>query len=341
MTDKISETELFMKYKSTYISALIDFSIHMSLIASSFYSVWYFRHSWASVITIPLLGMLHIKTFMIFHDCGHNSYTPNKTLNYMIGLLLSGSVSHPFLWNYNHNTHHNANGNIENEYGFRFNEVVYHTATQYQSMSNLSKMVYKLVRSPAFFFTIPVYVNILLVNQFRVFSFVKRKYDCTVPNPYLFFEQMVSTAGLLLILYACQLNDILLHFLLSFCVGSTMTILVVHNEHTYNPAYVVGDKEWTYRDSGLRGSSFILIPRTLKYFFHGIEYHHIHHMNSKIPGYNLQKYHEDVTGQSTMLDNVTRLSLTDCYRNLWLVLYDENQKKYITFAEADQTIKAC
>jgi omega-6 fatty acid desaturase (delta-12 desaturase) len=70
----------------------------------------------------------------------------------------------------------------------------------------------------------------------------------------------------------------------------------------------------------------------------GIEYHHIHHMNAKIPGYNLQKYHEDVVMSSNIFDTIVTLSMYECYCNLWLVLYDEKQNKYITFKEADEEI---
>ena len=89
------------------------------------------------------------------------------------------------------------------------------------------------------------------------------------------------------------------------------------------------------RDSGLLGSSLILYPNWFKYFSMGIEYHHIHHMNAKIPGYNLQAYHEEVISKSNIFDNVVKLSMTDCYNNLWLVLYDNHRYMYITFAEAD------
>jgi fatty acid desaturase len=65
----------------------------------------------------------------------------------------------------------------------------------------------------------------------------------------------------------------------------------------------------------------------------GIEYHHIHHMNSKIPGYNLQKYHEEVVSKSNMFDNIVTLSMTDCYHNLWLFLYDDDTNRYITLDE--------
>jgi fatty acid desaturase len=236
----INETELFMKYKSSYTSAFVDLSVHTFILSCSYYSMWYFRNSWLSIVIVPLLGLLNIKTFMIFHDCGHNSYTPNQTLNYSIGLLLSGCVSHPFFWNYNHNTHHNVNGNIENIYKYVFNETVFHTLNQYKSFSDTSKYLYKSVRNPIFFFTIPIYLKILIAHQFRVFKFIyQNTYDCKTPKLYLFMEQIISTSVFLLFLYVCNLNDILLHFILSSCFGFTITVMTVHNEHTYNPSYVV------------------------------------------------------------------------------------------------------
>ena len=101
----------------------------------------------------------------------------------------------------------------------------------------------------------------------------------------------------------------------------------------------VNSENWSQRNSGLVGSSFIQIPWYLKYFFSGIEYHHIHHMNSKIPGYNLQKYHEEVVSKSNMFDNIVTLSMSDCYNNLWLFLYDEDTNRYITFHEYDSQKK--
>ena len=57
-------------------------------------------------------------------------------------------------------------------------------------------------------------------------------------------------------------------------------------------------------DSALLGSSFIQIPFWLKYFTDGIEYHYIHHINSKIPNYNLHAYHEEVINKNDMYDNI-------------------------------------
>ena len=35
-----------------------------------------------------------------------------------------------------------------------------------------------------------------------------------------------------------------------------------------------------------------------------------------------------------MFDNIVKMSITDCYNNLWLALYDEEKHKYITFEES-------
>jgi hypothetical protein len=62
-------------------------------------------------------------------------------------------------------------------------------------------------------------------------------------------------------------------------------------------------------------------------------------MNTKIPGYNLQKYHDEVVKNSFMFDKIVKLSMNDCYNNLWLSMYDEENKKFITFEQADNKIK--
>ena len=127
-------------------------------------------------------------------------------------------------------------------------------------------------------------------------------------------------------------------FLLANCVGSSCGVMLFHCQHGFNPSYVVDDKTWNKQDNGLLGSSYILVPPLLKYFTGGIEYHHIHHMNAKIPGYNLQYYHEEVVAHSDMFDSVVTLSVRDCMTNLFLVVYDEKKKKFVTFEEADQEI---
>jgi omega-6 fatty acid desaturase (delta-12 desaturase) len=335
----INEFELFMKYKPSYTSAFIDFSVHTFLMCSSFYSLWYFRNSWLSVFTIPLLGLLHVKTFIIFHDCGHNSYTPSKKLNYIIGIITGVFAITPFSWNFNHNTHHLSIGNVENIYDYPYNETIYHSLRQYTSFSPIKRCLYKLVRQPYFFFSGVPMLNFLIKMRFNAFSFLNKKLSVEHKEAFIIAEQIINNLGIFVLFYSLFKRDIFFYFLIGVLICSSCGIMLFHTQHGFNPPYVVDNTTFNQRDSGLAGSSFIKIPYLLKYFTGGIEYHHIHHMNAKIPGYNLQKYHEEVVSKSNMFDNVVKLSMNDCYNNLWLVLYDEDKKRYITFAEADEEIR--
>jgi omega-6 fatty acid desaturase (delta-12 desaturase) len=338
-TNKINESELFAKYKSSYKSAFFDLSIHTFFLSSSYYLLWLFRNSWLNVFTIPLLGLLNVKTFIIFHDCGHQSYAPNKTLNYALGLIISFLTYFSYSWSYRHYTHHLTNGNYENKYKFNYNELIFCTFNQYKNMSEMKRKIYKCMLSPYILFTFLTYIKILLIERFYVLQFFVKKYAYKPSNLYLIIDQIINNIGVILILYLQYKYSILYHSLLSFCISSSCESLLFFNQHTFNPPYVVNNETWNVKDSGLRGSSYIQMPRFLKYFTGCIEYHHIHHFNPKIPSYNLSSYHEEVILKSNIFDNIVELSMTDCYNNLSLSLYNETNNKYITFEEADEEIK--
>jgi omega-6 fatty acid desaturase (delta-12 desaturase) len=90
------------------------------------------------------------------------------------------------------------------------------------------------------------------------------------------------------------------------------------------------------KESGLEGSSFIMIPLWLKYFTMGIEYHHIHHCMTRIPGYNLQRTHKYMLQNTKMIDNIVILSMKDVFNNLFLTLYDESSGRFVGFSNSDK-----
>lgn len=334
---------LFRKYKASYRGAFFDLAIHVCCTTIGFwlmYSAWHWNR-WCSLITLPLVGLLNVKTFIIFHDCGHNSFTPNTALNYLIGIVAGIFVATPFTWNFNHNTHHLTNGNTENKYDFAYNETVLHSFRQYRAMSATKRQMYRFFKHPLVFFTLGPITKFLIIERFRALRLLwKGDAKVSVKNKQLFtvVESIINNVGLSLWFYFLYTHGVFVPFLLANCVGSSCGVMLFHCQHGFNPSYVVDDKTWNKQDNGLLGSSYILVPPLLKYFTGGIEYHHIHHMNAKIPGYNLQYYHEEVVAHSDMFDSVVTLSVRDCMTNLFLVVYDEKKKKFVTFEEADQEI---
>ena len=145
--------QYFSKYKPTYYGGCKDLLIYTTCFITSFYSMWYFRDSYLSLLTIPLQSLMILRTFIIFHDCGHNSYTPNKRLNYVIGSILGIFVNTPFCWTYSHHNHHLTSGNKDNKLNNLQNDTVLNTLTEYNEMGNM-KYIYRILRDPLVFFTV-------------------------------------------------------------------------------------------------------------------------------------------------------------------------------------------
>lgn len=337
---EISESQLFQKYKPNYVSASIDFAVHSLHFVAALYLVWLLKTSWLSAMSVPFLGLMLNRTYIVFHDCGHNSYSPSKPANFAVGTLCGIATFTSTNWMLDHGVHHLTNGNANNKYRFKFNELLYYNVTQYKKFNWGQKWTFAFFHTPAVFFTAFPLLYFGVIQRFIYFA-KKLRYGEKIGGSTLAIaaNHAINNMGAIGLLCAMHRFGILPHYLVAAYMGAIIDFLLFFNQHTYNPCYVVSDAEWTKRDSGLRGSSFIQIPERLKYFTMGIEYHHVHHMNARIPGYNLRAFHEEVErSEKNLFANVVKLDMTDCYNNLWLMLYDADKGKYVTRQEADKDL---
>jgi omega-6 fatty acid desaturase (delta-12 desaturase) len=324
---------LFMKYRSTYTSALYDVTRHSLYTGITFYSIWLLHDSWWSIFPTILLGLLTVKTFIIYHDCGHHSYTPSSFLNTVLGICSGICIATPLSWSIRHDTHHATNGMRTNKYDWRYNEHIYYTVKEYQALPKWKQYMMYMLITPELFYLWAPFFNFFILERFSVIKLFYRSTRVIIESRsniiLLVLDQISHNIIFGLYLYYLHQYHILYQWLVSLWIASTIGVLLFHNQHTFHPAYVVSQSEWTVHDNGIKGSSFIQIPYLLKYYTGGIEYHHIHHINSKIPGYHLEQYHNEVVRTSTIFDNLITLSLRQCYDNLWLVLYDEEKQCYV------------
>jgi omega-6 fatty acid desaturase (delta-12 desaturase) len=66
----------------------------------------------------------------------------------------------------------------------------------------------------------------------------------------------------------------------------------------------------------------------LQWFTGNIGFHHIHHLNPRIPNYNLERCHDE----NPIFQQVKPLTLLSSLRCLNLRLWDENQQKLVGFS---------
>ena len=101
-------------------------------------------------------------------------------------------------------------------------------------------------------------------------------------------------------------------------------------QHQFEDAYWERGDDWTFAESALQGSSHLKLPKLLQFFTGNIGLHHVHHLNARIPNYNLQRAHDE----NPIFHDVPTLSLGDAARSVRLKLYDEDRGRLVTFAEA-------
>lgn len=74
-----------------------------------------------------------------------------------------------------------------------------------------------------------------------------------------------------------------------FAIANGMGLF--HLQHSVNAPYREHKEKWDTTTAALEGSTYLEVPSWLKFFSCGIEYHHIHHLNTNVASYNMQECH--------------------------------------------------
>jgi len=98
-------------------------------------------------------------------------------------------------------------------------------------------------------------------------------------------------------------------------------------QHQFEGVYWERREQWDYTAAALQGSSFYKLPRVLQWFSGNIGFHHIHHLSSRIPNYNLEKCHR----ANLLFQSVKSVTLFSSFKSLTFRLWDEQQRKLVGF----------
>jgi omega-6 fatty acid desaturase (delta-12 desaturase) len=99
-------------------------------------------------------------------------------------------------------------------------------------------------------------------------------------------------------------------------------------QHQFEGVYWARHKEWNRTRAALEGSSFYKLPRLLQWITGSIGFHHVHHVQQRIPNYNLEKCYVEVPA----LQGIKPLTLWKSLKCARLHLWDENSQKLTGYA---------
>jgi acyl-lipid omega-6 desaturase (Delta-12 desaturase) len=272
-------------------------------------------------LAIPAAGFL-LRTFILFHDCTHGAFVPTRRANTWLGIALGVVVFQAFhSWRYSHAVHHGTAGDLDHR---GTGDVHTLTVAEFNGMTPRGRLLYRLFRNPLVMFGFgPLYS---LVLQPRI---VKRSAQPRIRR------SIIGTNVALAVIVAglCRLigwEAYLLVVAPPVLIGGAAGVFLFYVQHQFEDAYWERRDDWSFAESALKGSSHLTLPQPLQFFTGNIGVHHVHHLNARIPNYNLQRAHDE----NPVFHEVPTLTLWDAFRSVRLKLWDEDRGRLVTFAEA-------
>jgi len=277
-------------------------------------------------LALPAAGFL-VRTYILFHDCAHGSLLSGRRANAWLGSVLGVLVFTPFArWRYEHLVHHATAGDLDRRF---VGDVPTYTLGEYRAWAWPTRLPYRLYRNPAVMFGLgPIYAMLLEPRW---------AYPTAAPR----IKRSVWATNLALVLVIvgmCWLvgwRDFLLVEAPFVLLAGGVGIWLFYVQHQFDHTYWERSPEWSYEDAALRGSSHLRLPKVLQFFSGNIGLHHVHHLNPKIPNYNLQSAHD---GESIFHD-VPSVSFWDGLRATRLKLWDEDAARLVTWREVRRGAK--
>jgi acyl-lipid omega-6 desaturase (Delta-12 desaturase) len=295
-----------------------------------FCSFWYLMYvslSWSYWLTlmlaVPAAGFL-VRLFIIQHDCGHHSFFQSRQVNDFLGSFLGLLTLTPYyLWRRSHSRHHASSGDLSHR---GHGDVWVMTVDEYRRCSRLGRLQYRLYRHPLFMFFLGP--SVLFILRQRFFYGIPRTWRRERKSVH------ATNAGILVTLSAAWLTIgieafLLVHLpimILAAAAGSWLFFV----QHQFEDTYWRPHDEWDFVHAACDGSSYYRLPRVLQWFTGNIGFHHIHHLESRIPNYNLPTCYEAVPE----LRQAATFGLWDSLRCAKLKLWDEQLGRMVTFADA-------
>lgn len=290
---------------------------YLLLWAAMYYSL---QISYLLTLALALLTAgFQVRTFIIFHDCGHGSFFRSKRANKIVGTILGSLTYTPYdRWHNDHHVHHNTVGNLDKR---GQGDVMTLTVDEYRALSSGKKLYYRIYRNPITIFLIAPFI--LFVIWFR---FPRRGMQpAEKQSVYISNLIIAAFAGGMILLMGWKAFLMIQLPVIYFATVAGVWLFYV--QHQFEDVIWSRQEDWDYKQMALEGSSYLKFPRILQWFSGNIGFHHIHHLSPKIPNYNLEKCHNS----SSLFKDIKPVTFRASMRTINLRLWDEDASQLISF----------
>jgi acyl-lipid omega-6 desaturase (Delta-12 desaturase) len=292
---------------------------------AAMYAVFPFSPFLTLALSLPT-GALLVRIFIIQHDCGHGSFLASRSANTMVGRMCSLITFTPYAnWGRQHAAHHANWNNLDRQSAGSDIYSACLTVREYLALTPWRRFLYRLPRHPLIAnILLPPLVFLLL---YRVPFDTPRDWARERRSVYLTDLALAALFATLVALLGWR--EVLTVHLPIMVVSSILGVWLFSLQHRFETSRWLGHGEWSFVEAALEGSSYFRLPRVLHWLTGNIGFHHIHHLNPRVPNYRLSACHDSVQA----LRPVRGLSFRGGLGAPRLTLWDEARGRLVRFAD--------
>ncbi len=243
---------------------------------------------WALFGLSLLAAAFTVRIFIFQHDCGHGSFFRSAQANRWVGMLCSLVTLTPYEnWRRQHAGHHLHWNDLDNRNSGSDIYSTCLTLSEYRALPASRRLFYRFIWHPI--------VSLLLLPPLVFLVLYRLPFD--TPEEWKRERRSVHVTnialafvfGTLVLIFGWR--AVLLVHLPTSMMAAIMGVWMFSLQHRFEGALWAREASWSSEAASLGGSSHLVLPRVLQWFTGNIGFHHIHHLDPRVPNYRLEACH--------------------------------------------------
>ena len=278
---------------------------------------------WRMLLSIPIALMM-VRTFCLYHDFQHHAILTNSLIARLLfnvfGLL---HLTPNRVWRETHNFHHAHVAILETSHIGAFKIL---TTDEWRALSPAERRNYIYIRHPVTIFL--GYFSTFLLSL-CIHGFLRK------PNRN--WDGLLAIAIHLVILFTAvlykELSLYLYAFLMPLIISGGIGTYIFYAQHNCPDVMLKDRQDWTYTYAAMNSTVFIKMSPFMNWITANVGFHHIHHLNPKIPFYKLPQVMREVKELQNPITTSFRIgNIVACLR---LKLWDRERQRMVSFADVN------
>ncbi|WP_326994955.1 fatty acid desaturase [Chitinophaga sp. 212800010-3] len=277
---------------------------------------------WLQLAASILSGLLIVRMFVIYHDHQHHAILHQSWLAEAIMITFGIYILAPSsIWKRSHDYHHKHNSKL---FSASIGSYPIITRRKFESITAGERRVYLFSRHPA---TIAAgYLSMFMIGM-CVQSFLSS------PRRHLdsLLALLIHIGGSVAVVYYLGWQSWMLFILIPFTIACGLGAYLFYAQHNFPGVTFNVNKDWCYDKAALLSSSYMMMNPVMKWFTGNIGYHHIHHLNARIPFYRLPEVMQGIPVlQHAKITTLGFRDICACFR---LKVWDPELNRMISLKE--------